>query len=247
LSILSIDFETRSTVELKKSGVYPYAQHKDTGIWCMAWSFGADEEPEIWVPPTAEHALLFPMFAGLPSRVVQHIYEHGEIRAWNAQFERVIWNEIMVRRYGAPGVKLEQWVCSAAEAAAMSLPRYLAGAAQVLGVKQQKDDKGYQQMLRMARPRKINEDGSVIWWDIPERKAILFEYCKQDVRTEQSIVQALRRLQPREREVYLLDQRINDRGVRIDTELVRAAQMIVDVGITRANARIDDPSRTTGA
>ena len=42
---LRIDFETRSTVDLKKTGVYPYAEHESTDIWCMAWAFD-DEEPE---------------------------------------------------------------------------------------------------------------------------------------------------------------------------------------------------------
>jgi DNA polymerase len=237
VSVLSIDFETRSTVDLKKSGVYVYAQHPDTDIWCMAWAFD-DEEPVIWTPADGESR--FSLEAGLDIRIIEHIRDGGEIRAWNAQFERVIWNNIMVPRYGAPAVKLEQWVCSAAEAAAMALPRYLGGAAHVLGVEQQKDEKGYALMLRMARPRKVNADGTATWWDVPERKEILFNYCKQDVRTERSLVKALRRLPPREREVYLLDQRINDRGIKIDLDLVRAAQIIVDVGITRANSRLDD-------
>jgi DNA polymerase bacteriophage-type len=228
LSVLSIDFETRSPVELKSAGVYVYAEHPDTDIWCLAWAFD-DDEPEIWTPGRE-----------LPERITAHIEAGGELRAWNAQFERTIWREIMVKRYGAPAVRDEQWVCSAAEAAAMSLPRYLGGAAHVLGVEQQKDDKGYALMLRMARPRKVNTDGTYIWWDVPERKQILFDYCKQDVRTERSLVKALRRLTPREREVYLLDQRINDRGVRVDLDLVAAAQTIVDAGITRANARLDD-------
>jgi len=246
MSILSIDFETRSTVDLKKSGVYVYAQHPDTDIWCMAWAFD-DEEPEIWVPHELNYVpariaedALWDYKAGLPRRIVDHIRAGGEVRAWNAQFERLIWREIMVKRYGAPEIAMEQFVCSAAEAAAMALPRHLAGAAHVLGVEQQKDDKGYQLMLRMARPRKINADGTIVWWDVEERKQILFAYCKQDVRTERSLVKALRRLTPNERKIYLLDQRINDRGINVDLELVRAAQAIVDEGQTRANAKLDD-------
>jgi hypothetical protein len=46
---LSIDFETRSTVNLPKAGVYVYAADPTTDIWCMAWAFD-DEEPEIWTP-----------------------------------------------------------------------------------------------------------------------------------------------------------------------------------------------------
>jgi DNA polymerase len=254
LSSLSIDFETRSTVDLKKTGIYRYAEDPSTDIWCMAWAFD-DEEPVIWTPPRhapdcngvcpVQHVPdnecgCLALYAGLPQRIVEHILIGGEVRAWNAQFERLIWREIMVKRYGAPEIQMEQFVCSAAEAAAMALPRYLAGAAHVLGVSQQKDDKGSRLMLQMAKPRRIEEDGTVIWWDVPAKKEILFAYCQQDVRTERAIIKALRRLPPREREVYLLDQRINDRGVRVDLELVRAASIIVDVGVTRANARLDD-------
>jgi DNA polymerase len=250
LSVLSIDFETRSTVDLKKSGVYRYAEDPTTDIWCVAWAFD-DEEPEIWTPDIdAYHDLACPMGDGdprcscggatLPERIQQHIADGGEVRAWNAAFERIIWRAIMVPRYGAPEIRDEQFVCSAAEAAAMSLPRNLGGAASVLGIEQQKDDKGYRLMLQMTRPRKVLDDGTIVWWDVPEKTARLFEYCRQDVRTERAIVPALRRLTPREREIYLLDQRINDRGIRVDKELVDAAQLIVDQGVTRANARLDD-------
>lgn len=228
MSILSIDFETRSTVDLKKAGVYVYAAHPTTDIWCMAWAFD-DEEPEIWTPDQP-----------LPARIIAHIADGGEVRAWNAQFERLIWREIMVKRYGAPEIAMEQFVCSAAEAAAMALPRDLGRASHVLGVTQQKDAKGQRLMLQMARPRKIKDDGTIVWWDIPEKKEPLFAYCKQDVRTEKALVKVLRRLTPTEREVYLLDQRTNDRGVQVDLDLVDAAMTLVDIGVTRANARLDD-------
>lgn len=223
---LGIDFESRSTVELKTAGVYKYAQHPDTHIWCMAWAFD-DEEPEIWRPGMP-----------LPERIVEHIRNGGEVRAWNAQFERILWREIMVKRHGCPSIRDEQFVCSAAEAAAMALPRSLDQASSVLKVGQQKDEEGYGLMLRMARPRRINDDGTIVWWDVPDRIERLEAYCKQDVRTERAIVRALRRLTPREREVYLLDQRMNDRGVRCDRELVLAAQGIASIGIARANVRL---------
>lgn len=176
----------------------------------------------------------------VPQRIVDHVNAGGTIIAHNAQFERVMWKYIAAPRYGWPEAKMEQFVCSAAEAAAMALPRHLGGLSHVLGVDQTKDDKGYRLMLQMARPRKVNADGSILWWDVPAKKEILFNYCKQDLRTERACGKALRPLTSRERETYLLDQRVNDRGVRIDMDLVRAAQAVVDIGVTRANARLDD-------
>ena len=57
----SIDFETRSTVDLRKSGVYVYAEHPDTEIWCMSYSFDGNDEVHTWVPgvdPRVERRLI---------------------------------------------------------------------------------------------------------------------------------------------------------------------------------------------
>ena len=46
---LPLDFETRSLLDLRDTGVYPYASHASTAIWCTAWAFRG-EEPRIWKP-----------------------------------------------------------------------------------------------------------------------------------------------------------------------------------------------------
>lgn len=254
---LSIDFETRAMVDLRDAGVYKYAEDPHTDIWCMAWAFG-DEEPEIWTPKLCEHEddcalgiggeecscpCLMHDFAGLPDRIIDHIAAGGTIRAWNAQFERVIWREIMVKRYGAPAIRDEQFVDTAADAAAMALPRALDMAAKVLGVAEKKDEDGYGLMMRMTRPRKVLPNGELVWWDVPDRLARLYEYCKQDVRVERAILKALRPLSAMEREVYLMDQRMNDRGIGIDLPLVHAAKEIVAEGTERANLVLREITR----
>lgn len=226
MKTLSIDFETRATVNLKKTGVYPYAEHPHTDIWCMAWAFD-DDEPVIWTPGME-----------LPREIVDHIIADGEIRAWNAQFERVIWKHIMVPRYGAPVVKLEQWVCTMAEANAMSLPGSLDQAAIALGLKERKDTEGYGLMMRMTKPRSLQADGTPIWWDVEDRKQRLYAYCKQDVIVERAAKKCLHRLPPRERDAYLLVQEANDYGIALDLPLIDAAQALVDEGIARANATL---------
>lgn len=235
MTILSIDFESRSTVDLRRAGVYTYAAHPETGLWLMAWAFD-DEEPALWHPGGFVAGQGF-VAEALPRRIEEHIQAGGEIRAWNAMFERVMWREIMVKRYGAPPVLDEQWVDTAAEAAAMALPRGLDQAAQVVGVPFKKDAEGHRLMMRMARPRKI-VDGKPVWWDEPERLARLGEYCKQDVRVERALAKCVRRLTPHERQVYLLDQRVNDRGVCIDRPLIVAATAIAEEGIRRADAAL---------
>lgn len=225
---ISIDFETRSTADLRKTGVYRYAQDKNTDVWCMAYALD-DGEPKVWVPGDP-----------VDTELALYIETSGELRAWNAQFERTIWNEIMVKRYGWPATTIEQWVCTAAEARAMALPGSLDMAAQVLGVDQQKDKQGASLMLRMARPRAFDEAGEAIWWDVPDRVARLVSYCKQDVRTEVAIARAIRRLGDTERAVFQLDQKINDRGVQLDVKLAKAAKHVAEKATLEANRAMYD-------
>lgn len=234
MATISLDFETRSTVDLRRSGVYVYGQHADTDINCLAWAVD-DEEPELWVPNGPGCPRLF----GLAQDAAKH-----EFRAWNAQFERVMWQEIMVKRYGFPAIPLERWFDTAADAAAMALPRSLENCALVLKVAEQKDASAWRLMIRLARPRQLVE-GKPVWWNDPARNQILYDYCKQDVRTERAIAKATRRLGAAERAVYLLDQKINEAGVFIDVPLARAMAKISEIGLDRANIEIQ--SATNGA
>ena len=114
--ILHIDFETRSATDLKEVGVHDYAKHPTTDLWCAAYAFD-DEEPDVWLPPDP-----------MPQRVRDHVDSGGEIRAYNSQFERVLWREVLTPRYGWAEPKLEQYSCVMARAYALSLPGDLGGA-----------------------------------------------------------------------------------------------------------------------
>lgn len=224
----SVDFETRSTLDLSKVGVYRYAEHSTTDIWVMAYAID-DGPTKLWFPGEE-----------IPGELELHVMLGGEMRAWNAQFERVIWREILGPRYGFPVPETEDWYCTQAEAIAMALPRSLGWTANVLNMGVEKDSDGRALMLQMAKPRKVEDDGTVIWWDDDERVARLADYCRQDVVVERAIMSRVRRLSPREREVYLVDQRINDRGVRVDIDLVQATRRFVDVETDKGNARLGE-------
>lgn len=234
----SIDFETRSTIDLRRSGVYPYAEHPTTDVVCMCWAIG-DEEPHVWTPRRHWGTLgITPERTGEAlRRLVEHIKAGGELRAHNAQFERIMWRDVLGPRYGFPVPDFEQWHCTAAEAAAQALPRHLAEVSRVLNVPTPKDDEGHRLMLQMCKPRSVDEDGTIHWWDDedPEKLRRLVEYCRQDVRAERAVAKRLRRLSDAERQVYLHDQRINDRGVRIDVDLVEASRKVVKRGLRDAN------------
>lgn len=228
MSELHLDLETRSTVDLRKSGVYPYAMHPDTDVWVACWSIG-DAPVQAWYPGQP-----------CPPALAEHVEAGGDIYAHNAQFERVNWLHILGPRYGWPMPKLEQWHCTAAMAAAMALPRDLAGAGKALGLDVQKDKEGAALMLRMARPRKVKDDGALTWWNEPAKLKRLTEYCALDVEVERLLTKKLRPLPPIERQIYLADQRINDRGVTVDLELVHAAQRMAALAAERLDARITE-------
>lgn len=252
------DYETRGVVELRKSGVHVYASHKDTDAWCLDYAFD-DEAVEEWVnwpllnrdelalylgKSDAERAPLGPsvhqyLESGarppLPERLVMHIISGGEFHGHNVGFEWHIWNLICVPRYGWPALPIEQCYCTAAMAAAMSMPRSLEDVAIALRLQEQKDKAGSRVMMQLAKPRRVEADGTLVWWTDPAKHATLHSYCKQDVVVEREVEKKLRPLSPMERKVWLLDFKINQRGVRVDLPLVKAAQRVVKRATERLN------------
>jgi DNA polymerase len=161
----------------------------------------------------------------------------------------------MVRRYGWPIPPLEQWVCTASMAAAMALPRGLDKCAEVMGVAERKDKEGHALMLRMARPRSKTKVRCVFcgmmscdcdpmfktqltWWEDEERLQRLFAYCMQDVRTERALTHVLRPLSDQQRRVWLLNERMNERGVAVDMKFARQAAAMVKEVSTDLNAEL---------
>lgn len=236
--VLHADFETASACDLRSAGVYRYVEHPTTRIWLLGWRIGDEGPIERWYPGQAA-----------PARLIQHVARGGIVAAHGANFERVVWNGLL-RRYDPsfPLLNAEQMTCTMARALAIGLPAGLDDIAAILKVDQRKDETGAALMKRMARPRSTMEcplcdDGCELctagtiytWWDDPVRLGRLSEYCDQDVRTETAIDARLPPLSEAEREVWLWDQRLNDRGIQIDLDAVEKMQKVVD----RAKHRLD--------
>lgn len=212
--ILHLDIETYSEVDLSNAGVYVYAAHPSTELLLFCWAF--DDEPvQTWLPGEP-----------LPERVVQHINGRSQVRAHNASFERVVLNGVAGEKVGFPPISIEQTVCVAAKAAVHGLPRALANAAKALGVRE-KDPAGRIIMLQLSKPRR----GSIKRYtpaNAAEKFAALAAYCANDVEVERAIDRAVPDLPESEQHVYELDQRINDRGVRVDRLALTAALELLD-------------------
>lgn len=226
-----IDFETNSACELRDRGLYNYAIDPTTGVHCMAWAFD-DAKPVVWTPDQGNTPI---------SALLLHVKNGGTLVAHNVAFELAIWNHVCVPRYGWPELRPEQVRCTMAQAYAMALPGALEKVAPALGVEQRKDMAGSRVMMQLAKPR---EDGS--FWTpaaAPDKFDRLYSYCGQDVVVEQDIDSRMMQLPPFERQVWVLDYTINNRGVAVDLPAIRAAIRLVE----KEKARLDaEMLRVTG-
>jgi len=220
VTTLTIDFETRSTCDLKKAGAWQYSQHPTTDIWCACFCVD-DGEVKTWRSGDPVPIEIITAAAD-PSHVVV---------AHNAGFERSIWVNILGPRYGWPAVGLDRFRCTMAMAQAMALPAALGNAAEALGLDHKKDDRGRLLMLRMARPRKPRkgeDPRAVRWHDDPKLIERLIAYCVKDVQAERALYKRLPPLIDAEQAIWQLNMEINERGIPIDRALlvgaIKAAQ-----------------------
>ena len=141
----------------------------------------------------------------------------------NAQFERVMLNA------NGGSVRPEDQVCTMARAAALSLPMSLDKCCEALAAPVQKDQAGYRLMLKMCKAGYQPRPGEL------ER---LQAYCDQDVEAEMALDKLLPPLSASEQRLWVLDQKINDRGFAIDVPLVEAAHAAVLEAKKRADRKM---------
>ena len=230
IKTLSIDLETRSAADIGKTGVYRYAEDPDFDILL----FGVSEDGG---PVT-----VYDLASGeqLPVRILDALCNDEVIKyAYNASFERVCISRWLRKRYpehadihydfDAHGGFLNPaaWRCDMVWAAYNGLPLSLAQVGAVLGLEQQKMTEG-RALIRYFCCPYTDEDGTRHFHkpsDAPEKWEIFKAYNKRDVEVEMAIQERLRKY-PVPDFVwgeYHLDQEINDRGIRIDRQLVQHA------------------------
>ena len=222
--ILHLDFETRSRCDLKKRGVYVYAEDPSTEIM-MAGVAVEDNTPSMWYSPSTCITSEVPNGA-----FIDLLNKSTTILAHNAAFERTICRKLLIYGLDPAVLHPSRWRCTAAMARAAGLPGDLERAAIQLNIPCQKDIEGHKLMMRLCKP---NKDG--VFVGTPEDFRREGEYCRKDVEVERALHRALRELSPEEQALWELDQLINDTGIPIDmkgiarlSELVQAAQAVGD-------------------
>lgn len=229
--ILHLDFETRSACDLKACGVAVYAADPSTDILVAAWSLGEEGMIESWYPG-----------GRVPDRLRQHVSRGGKVAAHNAVFEFYINNYVAHQKYGWPLMAIEQMVDTMAMGYAMGLPGQLGKLAPALGLKENKDEAGQRVMMQLSKPRRV-QDGKIFWVEDPKKYDILVEYNKQDVRVEKLAMQRMKPLSASEQKLWVLDQRINNRGIQIDVEAVKKAIVIVEATKEKLDAKMREVTK----
>lgn len=252
---LHIDFETCSELDLKKVGVYRYAEHPSTRVLCLGWAWD-DDDPMCWSPfPGIHHKN---NLSNVISPAVLAWIENGKpVHAWHAAFEWVIWNYVLVRQlYGGkpllkrltrfPSLQIKQMRCSMAQGLYWGVPGKLEDAALALNVSHQKNMPGHKLMLQMSRPRHVDKKtGEVTWWHEtdPMRLRTLCDYCMDDVDAERDVSNELPPLPDDEQSLWQLDLEINTRGVMIDNDLVTRLSLLSFAETTKLNKSLEQATR----
>lgn len=220
---LSIDIETFSPADLKKTGVYPYAEDPDFEI--LLFGVSVDGSPVV----------VYDLASGekIPDEILSALQDNSVTKwAFNAQFERVclsryLWDKGLLEK----GTYLDPagWHCSMIWASYLGLPRSLAAVGAALGLEQQKMTEG-KELIRYfcvpCKPTKTNGGRERnLPSDDPEKWSVFKKYNIRDVDVEMEIQQKLRSHPVPDSvwEEFTIDQEINDRGILIDLPMVKNA------------------------
>ena len=233
ITSLEIDIESFSSVDLKKSGVYKYAESPDFEILLFGVSVDGGE------------VTVYDLASGdtVPEEIIKALSDDSVIKwAYNASFERVclsVWlrrnypqhfssysiEEDTVRNYLDPS----SWRCSLVWGAYMGLPLSLEGIGKVLKLENQKMAEGKALIRYFCVPCKPTKANGGRTRNLPEHDPVkwstFISYNKRDVETEMAIQQKLSKFPVPDFlwEEYHLDQEVNDRGIQLDMALVEQA------------------------
>jgi len=236
INALSVDLETYSDVDLKKTGVYPYAESPNFEI--LLFGYSIDEGPV--------HVVDIACGEEVPEEILSALTDDSVLKwAYNAQFERICLSYWLrrehhehFRSYSIPEDSVGNylnpaaWRCSRIWGAYMGLPLSLKGVGAVLKLDEQKMEEGedlIKYFCKPCRPTKSNGGRTRnLPCHAPEKWATFKAYNRRDVEVELGIKEKLAKFPVPEFlwDEYAIDQEINDRGILLDMTLVEQAVAI---------------------
>lgn len=216
---LSIDIETKSSVDIGKAGLYRYAQSDDFEILLFAYRYG-NEDVQIIDLAQGEK---------IPDKIVEDLRNPQIVKhAYNAAFE---WYCMNKAGYETP---LCQWKCTMIHGLYCGYTAGLDATGKAIGLPQDKRKltTGKALIRYFCAPCKPTKNNGKRTWNLPkhasEKWELFKEYCKQDVVTESAILKRLEAFPvPEEEEkLWQMDIRMNAFGVKVDTALISGALQI---------------------
>ena len=216
---LSIDIETKSSVDIGKAGLYRYAQSEDFEVLLFAYQMD-DGEVELVDLAQGEQ---------IPENVQLMLKDVAVVKhAYNAAFE---WYCLNRAGYETP---LEQWRCTMIHGLYCGYTAGLDATGKAIGLPQdkQKLTTGKALIRYFCVPCKPTKSNGNRTWNLPrhapEKWELFKEYCKQDVVTERAILKRLNYfpVPEEEQELWQQDIRMNAFGVRVDSKLIEGALTI---------------------
>ena len=251
--VMNVDIETYSDADLTKTGAYAYAASPAFEILLIGYSL--DDGP-VEVIDLTEYTDLgmwdvpeerLDSLREICPEFVRGLLDPECIKtAYNANFERTC-----LAAYLKEPMPPEQWRCTAVHAATLGLPGTLGGVGEALGLPEDKQkDKVGKALIRYfckpCEPTKANKGRTRnMPYHDPEKWKTFVEYNRQDVVTEKAIREKIvkYRIPEGEQELWSLDQRMNDRGVLMDMDLVES---ILKFDKTYQAKLLDEAMKLTG-
>ena len=215
MKTLGIDLETYSSVDLKKCGVYKYAESDDFEILLFGYSVDGGE------------VIVLDLANGekIPTDIINALTDETVIKtAYNATFERVC-----LSKHIDEWIEPENWHCTLVWAATLGLPLSLEGVGAVLGLENQKMTEGKSLISYFCKPCLPTKANGGRKRNLPihniEKWQKFKEYNKRDVEVEIQIQEKLSRFPVPNKiwEEYYQSEEINDRGIAVDMDFVRNA------------------------
>ena len=250
---LSLDLETKSSVDISKCGAYKYVESPDFEI--LLFGVSVNHGP----------ITVYDLACGdtVPDEIICALSNDSVIKtAYNAAFERIclsVWLRKYYpqhfKTYSIPGDPVRNyldpssWRCTLVWAAYNGLPLGLEKVGAVLGFEEQKLKEGKDLIKYFCCPCKPTKKNGGRTWNLPhhdpDKWALFKRYNERDVLVELQIQERLKNYPVPDFvwEEYCLDQEINDRGIMIDQEMVTQALRIDELSKTDLTARL---KRKTG-
>ena len=210
---LNIDIETRSSVNISKSGAYKYAQSEDFEI--LLFSYKLNDDPTKIVDLKQGEKI--------PDNILELLNNQNCIKhAYNAAFEWYCLNQ------AGYTTSITQWRCTMFHATYLGLPAGLGMTGKAIGISEDKKKltTGNRLIQYFSVPCKPTKSNGGRTWNDPhhdlDKWKLYCEYNKQDVEAEYTIYQYIKAFEvpAKEQKLWEMDILMNANGVKVDKLLV---------------------------